>query len=114
MDDCIFCRIARGEIPARLVFQDEQVIAFEDINPAAPTHILVVPREHIQSMMGLDAAHEGLAGRLLAAARTLAHERGLESSGFRVVINTGEQAGQTVPHLHLHLLGGRSLGWPPG
>lgn len=114
MGDCIFCRIVRGEVPASLLYQDDQVIAFEDINPAAPTHILIVPREHIPSVMGLEPAHEALAGRVFAAVRTLAAERGLNETGFRVVVNSGEQAGQTVPHLHFHLLGGRSMSWPPG
>lgn len=111
--DCIFCRIARGEIPATLVHDGAEVVAFRDLNPQAPTHILVIPRRHLASL------HEAgdspaLLGTLLAAARTIAEGEGLAEPGYRVVINHGPDAGQSVAHLHLHVLGGRPLGWPPG
>lgn len=114
LSDCIFCRIARGEIPANLVFEEEDHIAFHDIDPKAPTHILVIPRQHIASVEALDEAEAGLAGRLLLAARRAAREAGIADSGFRLIINTGEEGGQSVDHLHVHVLGGRHLKWPPG
>jgi histidine triad (HIT) family protein len=111
--DCIFCKIAAGQIPAKLVYQDEQVIAFADLNPQAPAHLLVIPREHIASLADLGEHHAALAGHLMAVAAKVAREAGL-SKGFRTVINTGEDGGQTVGHLHLHVLGGRQMHWPPG
>lgn len=111
-DDCLFCRIVRGEIPAKLVMEDEHVVAFRDIKPEAPTHVLVVPREHIAS---LDTATDpAIVGRLALAAARIARDEGIAASGYRTVINTNGDAGQTVFHLHLHLLGGRHLRWPPG
>lgn len=114
MSDCIFCRIAAGEIPARIVHQDDEVIAFHDLAPQAPTHVLVVPRKHIASL--LEAAPEDwpLLGRLQAAAVEIARREGLDQGGFRLVTNTLEGAGQSVFHLHVHLLGGRRFAWPPG
>ncbi|MGH7722529.1 MAG: histidine triad nucleotide-binding protein [Candidatus Dormibacteria bacterium] len=114
MSDCLFCRIAAGEIPATRVHEDETVIAFRDINPQAPTHILVIPREHIASAAELTADHDRLWGRLLHVAQRLAGSEGIEAGGFRIVTNVGRNGGQTVDHLHLHLLGGRAMTWPPG
>jgi histidine triad (HIT) family protein len=111
-DDCLFCRIVRREIPAQLVFEDEHVVAFRDINPQAPVHVVIVPREHVASLNEVtDAA---LVGRLSLAAAKIALAEGVADSGYRTVINTNRDAGQTVFHLHLHLLGGRHLSWPPG
>jgi histidine triad (HIT) family protein len=114
MNDCLFCGIAAGEIPATHVHDDETVVAFRDINPQAPTHILVIPREHITSAAELTPAHDVLWGRLLQVALELARSEGIEADGFRIVTNIGHGGGQTVPHLHLHLLGGRPMTWPPG
>ena len=112
--DCLFCCICRKELPARMVHEDEQVIAFEDINPQAPTHILVVPRKHIAGLSDLTAEDAALVGQLHLVAAQVARERGIASSGYRTVINTGRGSGQSVFHLHLHLLGGRGMRWPPG
>jgi histidine triad (HIT) family protein len=110
-DSCLFCRIVRGEIPAKIVREDEHTVAFRDIDPKAPTHILVIPREHVAS---LDEANDPtLVGRLMLAAAEIARSEGI-TGGYRTVVNTGAGAGQTVFHLHLHLLGGRKLTWPPG
>ena len=111
--DCLFCRIAAGTLPASKVYEDDVVVAFEDIHPGAPTHILIVPRRHLA---GLDVAAPGdaeLLGRLQLTAAALARQLGL-AEGYRTVVNVGPDAGQSVDHLHLHLLGGRALGWPPG
>jgi histidine triad (HIT) family protein len=110
---CLFCRIVAGDIPSTLVYEDEHLVAFRDIDPKAPTHVLLVPRRHVTSLAALDAGDAELAGRLLLAAADLARAEGLQG-GWRVVSNVGEDAGQSVPHLHVHLLGGRALGWPPG
>lgn len=110
---CLFCKIIAGEIPSKKVFEDDLTYAFRDINPQAPTHILVVPRKHIQSLAEAGAEDQGLLGYLHLTAGRIAHSEGL-ASGFRTVINTGEDGGQTVDHLHVHLLGGRPMGWPPG
>lgn len=110
--DCLFCKIAAGSIPAKLVYQDEQLVAFRDINPVAPTHILLIPRQHIASLD--DAQDAAQLGALLLAAGRLAREEGLAETGYRVVTNTGPNAGQSVAHLHLHLIGGRAMSWPPG
>ncbi|MZP44268.1 HIT domain-containing protein [Heliobacterium gestii] len=114
LSDCIFCKIVRREIPAQLVYEDDQVVAFRDINPVAPTHILIIPREHIASVAEATPDHQGLLGQLLLAAPKIAEKMGLEKDNFRIVINTGADAGQTVFHLHIHLLAGRALAWPPG
>jgi histidine triad (HIT) family protein len=111
-DDCLFCRIVRREIPATVVFEDDHVVAFRDINPQAPTHIVVVPREHVASLN--DTADAALIGRLSLAAAKIARTEGVAESGYRTVVNTNRDAGQTVFHIHLHLLGGRHLTWPPG
>lgn len=112
MSDCLFCRIAAGEIPARIVHSDDDVVAFHDISPKAPTHVLVIPRRHLSALSATTAADDALLGRALAATRELARTLGLAS--YRIVVNNGEDAGQSVHHLHLHLLGGRVFGWPPG
>lgn len=111
--DCLFCRIAAGEIPADRIHEDDEVIAFRDINPRAPTHVLVIPRRHLPDAQHLTDADAGLLGRLFGVMRSLAGEAGL-GSGYRIVTNVGPDAGQSVPHLHFHLLGGRTMSWPPG
>ena len=113
MTGCIFCRMIAGEAPASIIHRDEAVIAFKDIIPQAPTHILVVPIRHISSAAELTDGDRDLAGRLIMVAVRIADEAGLRS-GYRMVINTGKQAGQSVDHVHIHLLGGRKMGWPPG
>lgn len=111
---CLFCRIAAGEIPARKVLENEHVVAFHDLNPGAPVHILVIPRTHVESVGTVSAAEAALLGEVLLACRQVAEETGVAESGFRVVLNTNADAGQSVPHLHAHVLGGRALAWPPG
>jgi histidine triad (HIT) family protein len=111
---CLFCKIAAGTIPADLVHADERLVAFRDIGPQAPVHVLVVPREHIASLEAASERHVDVLGALLLVARKIAREQGLAEGGYRTVINTGADGGQTVPHLHLHLLGGRPMEWPPG
>ncbi len=107
--DCIFCRIVAGEIPADILYQDEKVIAFRDINPLAPTHLLIIPKKHISSLAYLSEAESSLIGDMVDAANQLAKREGVSESGYRLVINCGEQGGQLVPHLHMHLLGGHQL-----
>ncbi len=114
MADCLFCKIANHQIQASIVYEDDAVVAFNDINPQAPTHILVVPREHIASLNDLTPAHDQIVGEVVRRAAALAAERHIAVGGFRTVFNTNRDAGQTVFHIHLHLIGGRSLGWPPG
>jgi len=113
-DDCLFCRIAAGTIPATIVHSDDEVVAFRDINPQAPTHVLVIPREHIVSAAELTPAQDHLWGRLLHVAQSIADDEGQTDAGYRLVTNVGRNGGQTVPHLHLHLLAGRRMTWPPG
>jgi histidine triad (HIT) family protein len=113
-DDCIFCRIVAGEIPARRVFEDDQVLAFHDLQPRAPTHVLLIPKRHIVSAAELGTGDAEMLGRLFAAAADVAREAGVAQGGYRIVTNVGDAAGQSVGHLHFHLLGGRSLSWPPG
>ena len=113
MSDCLFCKIVAGSIPAKRVFEDELCLAFADIHPQAPVHLLVIPKQHLASTAHTEAEHAGLMGHLLASAAAIAREQGL-AKGYRLVINTGENGGQTVHHLHVHLLGGRPMGWPPG
>lgn len=112
--DCLFCRIVGGEVPSDRVHEDELVIAFRDIAPRAPTHILLIPRAHIPSALELTAADAQLLGRLFEVAGRLARHEGVAESGYRIVTNVGPDAGQSVPHLHFHLLGGRPFSWPPG
>ena len=109
---CIFCRIAKKEIPSSVVYEDEKIFAFNDSNPQAPVHILVIPKEHIQSIT--DVADHSIVGALYKVINKLAEEKGIKATGFRVVVNHGRDSGQAVPHLHFHLLGGRPMHWPPG
>lgn len=113
MSDCLFCKIVAGEIDADKVAETDDVLAFRDINPGAPTHVLVIPKQHIASAAELGAEHGELLGSIFATLAGVASDEGLDG-GFRIVTNTGPEAGQSVHHLHFHLLGGRSLGWPPG
>lgn len=112
--DCLFCKVAEGQIPATIVHEDDQLVAFRDIDPQAPVHILVIPREHVSSLDAADDDHADLLGRMLLTARDLARSEGIADDGYRTVLNVGADGGQTVPHVHLHLLGGRALRWPPG
>jgi len=114
MDDCIFCRIASGAVPVELLHDDGEIVAFRDADPQAPTHALVVPRSHLSSAADLTADHDRLWAGILHVAQTLAKREAVDKTGYRLVINVGAQGGQTVPHLHLHLLGGRAMNWPPG
>lgn len=112
--DCIFCKIVSKEIPAKIVFENERIIAFEDINPQAPTHILIIPKKHIPYISELSEEDISLVGELIYTAKKIAKEKGLEKDGYRLVFNNGKNAGQEVFHIHLHLLGGRVFRWPPG
>jgi histidine triad (HIT) family protein len=112
--DCIFCKIAAGDIPASLVYQDEHVTAFHDINPQAPVHVLIIPNQHVESLAAVTGDDAATVGRLLTVAGNIAQLTGVAASGYRVVFNVGRDAGMAVYHLHAHLLGGRGLGWPPG
>lgn len=114
VDTCVFCRLAKGMVRADIVYEDDKVVAFRDIHPQAPVHVLIIPREHITALWEVDALHVPILGRLLTTVTEVAGRTGVQDSGYRVVINTGTDAGQTVDHLHLHLLGGRKLTWPPG
>ena len=114
MEDCVFCRIAGKEIRANIVHEDADVLAFEDINPQAPVHILIIPKEHIATLNEAPADREALLGRLLMRARDIAAAKGLAAGGYRCVLNTGRDSGMEVHHIHLHLLGGRPMAWPPG
>ncbi len=114
MEDCLFCRIIDRKVPAKFVHEDEQAVAIQDIHPQAPVHLLVIPRKHLATLQEACAEDAALLGHLLQVAAQLARERGLESRGYRTVINNGPGAGQSVFHLHVHVLGGRPLHWPPG
>ena len=114
MRDCLFCRIEKKEIPSRIVYEDNEAMAFEDVNPQAPVHILIIPRRHIASVSDITVEDEGLLGRLHSIAKRIAEEKGVTAEGYRLVTNSGPAAGQSVHHLHLHLLGGRQMQWPPG
>jgi histidine triad (HIT) family protein len=114
MEDCIFCKIADHSISSRIVYEDEKVVAFEDISPQAPTHILTIPRKHISTLNDTTEADRDLVGSVVLAAVAIAKDRRLSSSGYRLVWNTNRGAGQSVFHIHLHLLGGRAMAWPPG
>ncbi|HBK69818.1 MAG TPA: histidine triad nucleotide-binding protein [Firmicutes bacterium] len=115
MDECIFCQIARKAIPAKILLENEEIIAFQDINPVAPVHILLVPKKHISSIMDPKLSEDPeLTTKLFSAIQEIAEETKINQEGFRVVINRGVNAGETVPHLHFHLIGGRELSWPPG
>jgi histidine triad (HIT) family protein len=114
MPDCLFCRIIRREIPATIVSENDRVIAFNDINPQGPTHVLVIPKRHISSLNDLTAGDDELVGEMIRSAASIAADRGIAMSGYRTVFNTNSDAGQEVFHIHLHLIGGRTLTWPPG
>lgn len=114
MDDCIFCKIVNGEIPSNKIFEDEKVYVFYDINPEAPTHFLVIPKEHIQSVNSLNENNIDIVSHIFKVINKLVVELGISKSGYRIVNNCGEDGGQTVNHMHFHVLGGRGLQWPPG
>lgn len=114
MEGCVFCRIVAGEVSAAIVHEDDLVVAFRDINPQAPVHLLLVPRKHIPDLNSLAEGDVAVVGRIVQLAVDLAKSEGIAETGFRLLVNCGPQAGQSVPHLHFHLLGGRPLGWPPG
>jgi len=113
MTDCLFCRIIKGEIPAKKVYEDEHTFAFEDINPQGPTHVLIVPKKHVPGLQEAQAQDAELVGRLHLAAAEIGRQRGIED-GYRTVLNVGPKSGQSVFHMHVHLIGGRDMGWPPG
>lgn len=114
MEDCLFCKIGRGEIPSRKLFEDDRILAFYDIDPQAPVHFLVIPKQHIASAAALTEADAGLLGHIYATIADLCRQLGVAENGYRVVSNVGTDGGQSVPHLHFHVLAGRSLAWPPG
>jgi histidine triad (HIT) family protein len=114
MSDCLFCKIISRDIPASIVYEDDQLVAFNDVNPQAPTHVLVIPKRHIATLADVRPEDDQLVGEMVRRAAAIAKERGLSAGGFRTVFNTNRDAGQTVFHIHLHLLGGRSMHWPPG
>lgn len=112
--NCLFCKIAQGEIPATVVFEDEEIMAFHDQNPQAPKHILLIPKHHIASLNESSEEHQSLLGKLIFGAKKIAQAEGISDAGYRLVLNTNPHGGQTVYHIHLHLLGGRPMTWPPG
>ncbi len=112
--DCLFCSIAKSEIPSEIVFEDDQVVAFNDINPVAPVHVLIIPRIHLATLNDLTEAHKLITGHMLHVAQQLAHKLAIAESGYRLLFNCNRDAGQAVFHIHLHLIGGRHLDWPPG
>lgn len=114
MSDCIFCKIAEKKIPSKIVHEDDKAVAFDDVNPQAPMHVLVIPRKHVASITELNEADAGLLGHLMLAGSKVAKQKGIAEGGYRIVVNTGKHGGQTVFHLHLHVLGGRPMHWPPG
>lgn len=114
MSDCLFCKMVNGEIQPDTIFENDQVLAFRDINPQAPTHILVIPKRHITSLNDLTESDAGIVGQMYLAAQQIARQQGIAESGYRTLVNCGDDGGQTVFHLHLHLLGGRIMHWPPG
>jgi histidine triad (HIT) family protein len=111
---CLFCSVLEKKVPATIIYEDEHAIAFRDIRPVAPTHVLVIPRKHIAAIHDVTEADVGTLGQVMLAARNVAHQEGLEAGGYRLVVNDGDAAGQTVHHIHVHVLGGRDLTWPPG
>jgi histidine triad (HIT) family protein len=114
MSDCLFCRMVKGEIKPDVVYEDEEVLAFRDLNPQAPLHVLVIPKLHLATLNDLDETHAALMGKLFLAARKVAEQEGLAERGYRTVINCNAEAGQSVYHIHLHVLAGRAMHWPPG
>ena len=114
MIDCLLCKIREGEIPADIIYQDDDVMAFNDVNPQAPTHLLIIPKKHISTVNDVKQDDELMMGKLFSAAKKIAAEKGVSDDGYRLVVNTNPQAGQTVFHIHMHLLAGRNMTWPPG
>jgi len=114
LPECIFCKIAKNEIPGDIIYEDESVLAFRDVNPQAPVHILIIPKDHIENVLALNEKDKDLIGHIHLVANKVAQDLGLAERGFRMVLNCKEEAGQSVPHIHFHLLGGRAMGWPPG
>ena len=114
MPDCIFCKIAEGKIPSNIVYRDDDVLAFDDVNPVAPIHVLIIPKKHISTLNDTTGGDEALLGKMMSCARNIAGEKNLSSAGYRVIMNVMSGAGQSVFHIHLHLLGGRPFNWPPG
>jgi histidine triad (HIT) family protein len=113
-DDCVFCKIIKKEIPSEVVFEDDEIMVFKDVNPHAPVHLLLIPIEHIETLNDIDESNQALMGRILVVAKDLAKEMGISDDGYRVVFNCNKDAGQEVFHLHAHLMGGRKFTWPPG
>lgn len=114
MSECLFCKMIAGEIPVKLVYQDEDLFVIEDINPQAPLHVLIIPKTHVATLNDLASEHDALVGSMFRRAAAVAKERGYADRGFRTIFNTNREAGQSVFHIHLHLLAGRALNWPPG
>ena len=114
MTDCLFCKIREREIPADIVFEDDDVLAFNDVNSQAPIHILIIPKQHISTVNDVDTGDEPIMGKLFSVAKTIAKQQGISEDGYRLVVNCNEKAGQTVFHIHMHLLAGRAMTWPPG
>lgn len=116
MSECLFCKIRDGKIPCNLVYEDDDVLAFHDVNPQAPVHVLIIPRKHIATVndINVDAGDEQVMGKLFTVAKTIAAQEGVSDDGYRLVVNSNQQAGQTVFHIHMHLLAGRNMTWPPG
>lgn len=112
--NCLFCKIINKEIPSKIVYEDDHVLAFEDLNPQAPVHMLVIPKKHISTSLDIQEEDDGLIGRMVRAASAIAKEKGIAERGFRTVMNCNRESGQTVFHIHLHVLGGRAMHWPPG
>lgn len=114
MSDCLFCKIRDGEIPSETVYENDDILAFKDVNPHSPTHVLIVPRKHIATINDLEGEDAKIMGEMMMVAQEIAKTEGVAESGFRLVINTNDDAGQTVHHIHMHLMGGRNMAWPPG
>jgi len=114
MSDCLFCKIRDGDIPADIVFENDDVLAFNDVNPQAPLHIVIIPKKHISTVNEVAESDEVIMGKLFSAAKTIAAQQGVSDDGYRMVVNCNEKAGQTVFHIHMHLLAGRAMTWPPG
>ena len=114
MDNCLFCKIIKGEIPANKVYENDHVLAFKDIDPKAPIHILVIPKKHIKSINELNSSDKYLAGELILASKKIAKDEGISLEGYRIIFNTNDDGGQTVYHIHMHIMGGRQMKWPPG
>lgn len=114
MSDCLFCKISNGQIPAKIVYQDDKAIAFEDIHPEAPIHVIIIPRKHIPTVLDITDEDQDIMGYLYLVAKKIAVDKSLTKDGFRLVVNYGKFGGQEIPHIHIHMLGGRLFGWPPG